>query len=100
MLGFPMAKNKNVGELETNSTIESIEGLVRYFVNLGYEKCIEQFVTPKFYNELKLEYVGIKVTKFLVVMCCLSFHLHNCYTNKENCPYVRLHPPTMKKQRY
>jgi hypothetical protein len=78
--------------------IESIERLVHYFVNLGYEKCIEQFVTLEFYNELKLEYVAIKVRKFLVVKCCLNFHLHNCYTNKENCPYVRLHPPTMKKQ--
>jgi hypothetical protein len=98
MSSFPMARNKNVGEPKTNSTIEFIEGLIRYFVNLGYEKCIEQFVTPKFYNELKLEYVVIKVTKFLVVKCCLNFHSHDCYINKENCPYVRLHPPTMKKQ--
>ncbi len=55
-------------------------------------------MTLEFYNELKLEYVAIKVTKFLVVNCCLNFHLYDCYTNKENRPYVRLHSPTMKKQ--
>jgi len=41
MLGFPMVKNKNVGEFKAQSTMESIEGLVHYFVNLGYGKCIE-----------------------------------------------------------
>jgi hypothetical protein len=46
--------------------MESIEGLVCYFVNLGYDKWIEQFVTLELYNELKLEFVAVKVTKFLV----------------------------------
>jgi hypothetical protein len=36
-----MFKNKNVGKPETQSTMEYVERLVRYFVNLGYEKCIE-----------------------------------------------------------
>ncbi len=36
MLGFPMAKNKNVGEPKAQSTMESIEGLVRYFINMEY----------------------------------------------------------------
>ncbi len=33
-----MVENKNVGKLEAQSTMESIEGLVCYFVNLGYDK--------------------------------------------------------------
>jgi hypothetical protein len=43
--------------------MESIEGLVCYFVNLGYGKWIKQFVTQELYNELKLEFVAIKVKK-------------------------------------
>ncbi len=38
MSRFPMVENKNVGKLEAQSTMESIEGLVCYFVNLGYDK--------------------------------------------------------------
>jgi len=38
MLGFPMAENKIVGELELQSTMEFVKGLVCYFVNLGYGK--------------------------------------------------------------
>jgi hypothetical protein len=65
--------------------MESIERLVCYFVNLGYKKWIEQFVTPKLYNEFKLEFVAFKVTKFLVVkVFMLNFHLHDLYTNKKN----------------
>ncbi len=84
MSGFPMAENKNVKKPEVQSTMESIEGLVCYFVNLGYEKCIKQFVILELYNELKLEYVAIKVTKFLFVkFFVLNFHLHNLYINKQ-----------------
>ncbi len=82
MLGFPMAQNKNVKKLEVQSTMESIERLVCYFVNLGYRKCIKQFVILKLYNEFKLEFVVIKVTKFLFVkIFMLNFHLHHLYTN-------------------
>jgi hypothetical protein len=38
MSGFPMVENKNVEKLEAQSTMESIERLVCYFVNLGYKK--------------------------------------------------------------
>jgi hypothetical protein len=41
MSSFPMVENKNVRELEVQSTMEYVERLVRYFVNLGYKKCIE-----------------------------------------------------------
>jgi len=69
---------------EVQSTMESIEGLVCYFVNLGYGKCIKQFVIPKFHNELKLEFMAIKVTKFLSIkIFMLNFHLHHLYTSKK-----------------
>jgi hypothetical protein len=38
MSGFPIVENKNVGKLEAQSTMEFVEGLVCYFVNLGYGK--------------------------------------------------------------
>jgi hypothetical protein len=39
-----------------------VHGLVRYYVNLGYEKFVEQFVMHELYNELKVEFVIIKVS--------------------------------------
>jgi hypothetical protein len=78
MLGLLMVENNNVGEPKTQSIIESIKGLACYFVTLGYKKCIEQFVIPKFYNELKLVSLVIIVTKKLVVkIFMLNFHLHD-----------------------
>jgi hypothetical protein len=55
---------------EPKSTMLSIEGrkniithgLVWYYVNLGYEKFVEQFVMPKFYTKLKVESITIKVS--------------------------------------
>jgi hypothetical protein len=38
------------------------QGLVWYYVNLGYGKFVEQFVTPKLNSELKVEFVAIKVS--------------------------------------
>jgi len=38
-----------------------VKSLVRYYVNLRYEKFVEQFVTCELYNELKMELVAIKV---------------------------------------
>jgi hypothetical protein len=38
------------------------QGLVRYYINLGYGKFVEQFVMPELYNELKVEFVVIKVS--------------------------------------
>jgi hypothetical protein len=38
-----------------------VQGLVRYYVNLGYRKFVEQFVMLKLYNELKVESITIKV---------------------------------------
>jgi hypothetical protein len=43
-------------------------------------------VNPKFYNEFKLEYVAIKVTKF---SCWISICMIYTLTKKEY-PYVRL----------
>jgi hypothetical protein len=58
--------------------MESIEGLVCYFINLGYKICIKQFVILELYNEIKLKFVAIKVTKFLFVkIFMLNFHLHH-----------------------
>jgi hypothetical protein len=37
------------------------KGLVWYYINLKYGKFVEQFVIPKFYHELKVEFVAIKV---------------------------------------
>jgi hypothetical protein len=37
------------------------KGLVWYYVTLGYEKFVEQFITCELYNELKVEFVTIKV---------------------------------------
>jgi uncharacterized protein (UPF0218 family) len=37
-------------------------GLVRYHDNLGYGKFVEQFVMHELYNELKVEFVAIKVS--------------------------------------
>jgi hypothetical protein len=98
MLGLLMAENNNVGEPKTQSTIESIKGLACYFVTLGYNKCIEQFVTPKFYDGLKLVSLTIIVTKKLVVkIFMLNFHLHDLYSNKKNYPYVKLQLSIVKK---
>ncbi len=38
------------------------KGLVWYYVNLGYKNFVEQFVTLELYNELKMEFVTIKVS--------------------------------------
>ncbi len=38
------------------------QGLVQYYVNLGYRKFVEQFVTPELYNELKVKFVAIKAS--------------------------------------
>jgi len=58
--------------------MESIEGLVCYFINLGYKICIKQFVILELYNEIKLKFVAIKVTNFLFVkIFMLNFHLHH-----------------------
>ncbi len=89
MLGFPMDENKNVRKPKAQSIMEFIEGLIHYFVNLGYGKCIKQFVTLKLYNELKLESTAIKVTKFLFIkVFMLNFHLHDLYTNKKIVPML------------
>ncbi len=37
------------------------KGLVWYYVTLGYEKFVEQFVTRELYKELKVDFVAIKV---------------------------------------
>jgi hypothetical protein len=39
-----------------------VRGLVRYYVNMGYRKFMEQFVMVKLYNELKVESITIKVS--------------------------------------
>jgi len=55
-------------------------------------------VTPKFYNELKLEFVAIKVTKFLVVkVFMLNFHLHDLYTNKKKLSLCEVTPTNSEK---
>jgi hypothetical protein len=36
------------------------QGLVRYYINLGYRKFMEQLVTLELYNELKMESLTIK----------------------------------------
>ncbi len=54
---------------EHDSTMSSAKGekdlivksLIWYYVNLGYEKFVEQFVTCELYNELKMELVTTKV---------------------------------------
>jgi hypothetical protein len=38
------------------------QGLVQYYVYLGYWKFVEQFITPELYNELKVDFVAIKVS--------------------------------------
>jgi hypothetical protein len=38
-----------------------VDQLLHYYVNLGYEKWVEQFVTIELYNEVKLESITIKV---------------------------------------
>ncbi len=38
------------------------QGLVWYYVNLGYEKFVKQFVMHELYNELKVEFVILKVS--------------------------------------
>ncbi len=58
MLRFPMVQKKNVGKPNIDSIVE---GLVCYYVNLGYGKYVEQFVIRELYNELKLESMAIKV---------------------------------------
>jgi hypothetical protein len=68
VLGVAMAK-KNI-DSEPRSTMLSskcekdliTQGLVRYNVYLRYGKFVEQFVTLELYNELKVDFVAIKVS--------------------------------------
>ncbi len=67
MSSVAMAR-KNMGS-EHGSTMSSAKGeknlivknLVRYYVNLRYKKIVEHFFTCELYNELKMEFVAIKV---------------------------------------
>jgi hypothetical protein len=55
--------------------MESIEGLVCYFINLGYKKCIKQFVIPKLYNKFKLVELGVCGYQGNKVSICEIFHV-------------------------
>jgi hypothetical protein len=62
-----VGKNMDNEPRSTMLSIESkkdliVQGLVQYYVNLGYKKFVEQFVTHELYNELKVEFVTIKVS--------------------------------------
>ncbi len=64
---FSMAQQKidNEGENEVCIKVEKnliANQLFHYYVNLGYKKWVEQFVTAELYNKLKLEFVTIKVS--------------------------------------
>jgi hypothetical protein len=49
--------------LSTEAEIDLVtEGLIHYLVNLWNKKFVEQFVTPKLYNKVKLEFVAVKGT--------------------------------------
>jgi len=63
---FSMAQQRidNKGENQVCTEAETnlvASGLLQYCVNLGYEKWVEQFVTTKLYNEIKLESIATKV---------------------------------------
>jgi hypothetical protein len=62
-----MAQQKidNEGENQVHIEVETnlvAYQLLHYYVNLGYRKWVEQFVTAKLYNKLKLESITIKVS--------------------------------------
>jgi hypothetical protein len=50
--------NQIFTKVETNLLTD---GLVHYYVFMGYMKWVEQFVTIELYNELKLESIVVKV---------------------------------------
>ncbi len=51
----------DVGYIEGEKNL-IVQGLVQYYVNLKYKKFVEQLVTPELYNELKVEFVAIKIS--------------------------------------
>ncbi len=51
-------ENQVCTKAKTNLVVDE---LLHYCVNLAYGKWVEQFVTAKLYNELKLESITIKV---------------------------------------
>ncbi len=68
-----------------------VRGLVRYYVNMGYRKFMEQFVMVKLYNELKVESITIKVSvlyhypylfKLQQVGGWFQSHISTCWTCK------------------
>jgi len=68
MLNVTMAR-KNMDNEPRNTMLSTkgkkyliVHGLVQYYVNLGYGKFVEQFVTHELYNELKVESIIIKVS--------------------------------------
>jgi hypothetical protein len=63
MVGKNMDSEPKSTMLSTKGKKDLItHGLAWYYVNLGYGKFLEQFVTPKHYNELKMEFITIKVS--------------------------------------
>jgi len=97
VLGVAMV-GKNM-DSEPGSTLLSTKGekdliargLVWYYVNLGYGKFVEQFVMPKLYNELNVDFVAIKVSvlyhypylfKLHQVGGWLQSHVFTCWTCK------------------
>lgn len=73
VLGVLIVYNNEVGKIGNELSYTKAKGLVRYFVNMGYGKVVEQFVIPQLYNETKLEFVTIKVIflkEFLNVKFC------------------------------
>jgi hypothetical protein len=55
-------------------------------------------VIPRIYNELKLEFMSIKVTKFLVVKFFMwNFHLHDLYLNKKKLFLCYVTPTNSEK---
>ncbi len=70
VLGSSMAQ-QNMENKEQNEIFVEVEtnlltnGLVHYYIFMGYGKWVEQFVIAKLYNELKLEFIAIKVSTLL-----------------------------------
>jgi hypothetical protein len=67
------------------------QGLVWYYINLGYRKFMEQLVTLEFYNELKVESLAIKESviyhypylfRLQQVGGWLQSHVSTCWTCK------------------
>jgi hypothetical protein len=67
------------------------QGLVWYYVYLGYGKFLEQFSTLELYNELKVDFVAIQVSVLYHYPYCfklqqvggwLQSHVSTCWTCK------------------